>query len=818
MKNKLALSILVIALLLPRSLLAVTEKIRDNKLIKIHFSLDADTTTKAQIIGVVVDESGLTQPFVTISLLNGVDSSILKNVLTDTLGKYRFNDIEPGEYYIKASAIGYTSVKTNLLKIQAGLKTISLLTMKSEGNNLSEVKIMGNKAVIQRKSDRFVVNVEKSAMAAGNSIDLLKSTPFVSLSATNEIKLQGKKTMFLIDNKPVPEGSLQDILQMLPAGNIVSIELITNPSARYDAAYGAVINIITKKKPVEGVTGNIRAEGAQGKYGQYGLNGSVTYKKKNMTLFGLAGYNRSDQETFNGIERKLSSTAVPDVLVDNTIRMFYQNFYSFQSGAEFNLGKNQTLGALITGRLTRSHGAFNSNNIFSKYQAPVDSTLYTSSPFTNRGSTYNYNINYHLLSDSGKNELSILATYTPYKTDFYQHFSSFLVGQNGQIIRTPAIYKTDNNTAVDIWIAQIDYNHKFGSRWRLESGLKNQRTISRNIIDYEDNRTGIFKNVPEFSSDNRLKEIIYSGYGIISKDWDKDKLQVGLRLENTDAEFKGNFSQHYFKVFPTVNFQHDLNDQYNLSLSYKKTINRAPYNELVPYTTFINQYTAFIGNPALLPQYDNVFSLNTKLNKVNVTFTYSSSKGMFGQFPSFQDYKTKVTYFSLQNLESSHDFYIDVFYPLRINSWWSTQNSGSVFGYSKATGRVLGEAFSLSSRWYNLKTDHTFEISKDIKLQVIGYYSSALTSELTHIGSVGNIDASLMINVLKGKAQIRVGGTDILKRNVYYSEQNFDNYSSKKDRYADSRRVSLGFTYNFGKVKIVTPDKKLGNKDAIDRL
>ncbi|QNK61907.1 outer membrane beta-barrel protein [Pedobacter sp. PAMC26386] len=818
MKIKLALSVLVIALLFLRPLLAFSEKISDNKPVKTHFFFSTDTTTKVQLVGAVVDESGTTQPFVTISLLSAADSLIVKNVLTDTLGKYSFKNIEPGEYYIKASAIGYTSVKSALLKLQAGLKTIPLLTMKSEGNNLSEVKIMGSKAVVQRKSDRFIVNVEKSAMAAGNSIDLLKSTPFVSLSATNEIKLQGKKTMFLIDNKPVPEGSLQDILQMLPAGNIASVELITNPSARYDAAYGAVINIITKKKPVEGVTGNIRAEGAQGKYGQYGLNGSITYKKKSMTLFGLAGYTRSDQETFNGIERKLSSTAIPDVLVDNTTRMFYQNFYSFQSGAEFDLGKNQTLGALITGRITRSHGAFNSNNIFRKYQAPVDSILFTSSPFTNRGSTYNYNINYHLLSDSGKNELSVLATYTPYRTDFYQHFSSFLVGQNGQVIRTPPIYQSDNNTAVDIWIAQVDYNHKFGSRWRLESGVKNQRTISRNTIDYEDNRTGVFNNVPQFSSDNRLKEIIYSGYGIISKDWDKDKLQLGLRIENTDAEFKGNFSQHYFKAFPTINFQHDLSDQYNFSLSYKKTISRAPYNELVPYTTFINQYTAFIGNPALLPQYDNVFTLNTKLNKVNVIFTYSSSKGMFGQFPSFQDYNTKVTYFSLQNLESSHDFYIDVFYPLRINSWWSTQNSGSVFGYSKATGYVLGEPFSLSSHWYNLKTDHTFEISKDIKLQVIGYYSSSLSSELTNIGSVGNIDASLMINVLKGNAQIRVGGTDILKRNVYYSEQNFDNYRSRKDRYADSRRVSLGFTYNFGKVRIATPGKKLGNKDAVDRL
>ncbi|WP_298731686.1 outer membrane beta-barrel protein [uncultured Chitinophaga sp.] len=784
-----------------------------------RLAIVTDTLVKGQLSGLVTDQQGAPIPFATVSLLSFPDSSVVKNVLSDTTGQYHFFNVPSGNYLVKVSVLGFTISYSRPVKMQAeeGVH-VGRLTMAASATTLTEIEIAGRKAPVERKGDRFIVNVEKSAMASGNSIDLLKSTPFVSLSASNEVQLQGKKTMFLVDNKPIPEASLQDILQMIPAGNISSVELITNPSARYDAAYGAVINIITKKKQTEGITGNVRLEGAQGKYGQYGGNSRITYKKKNVTLFGLGAYTRSDQQSVNLMDRELNATEKPDLLKENITRTFYQNFYSFQGGTDINLTDNQTIGALATARIVRSDGLFASSNIFSKLQAPVDSILYTNSPLDNKGETYNFNLNYHLLADSGKNELTLLSTYTRYNSNFFQYFPSVLVDGTEAIIRTPAIYQITNNTNINILIGQADYTHKFRQHWQLETGLKYQRTDSKNSILYEDNSSGQFAVVPGYSNNNHLREAIYAGYAILSKNWVSDRLQAGLRVENTEAEFINNFKQNYLKFFPTINYQHDFSKQYNFSLSYKKVISRAPYNELVPYTIFVNQYTVFTGNPALQPQYDNIFSLNTQLNKLNISFNYTIIKGMFGQFPIKQDYNTKVTYFALQNLDNAQDFHIDVFYPLQITSWWSTQNSGSVFGYSKAEGKVLNQSFRLSSDWFNIKSSHTFNFSKNIKLEVTAYYYSSLTSELTSIGEVGNIDAGLLISVLNNKGQLRIGGTDILKRNVYFSGQSFEVYRSRKDRYGDSRRLSLGFTYNFGKTKITTRPRKLGNNEALQRI
>jgi outer membrane receptor for ferrienterochelin and colicin len=144
---------------------------------------------------------------------------------------------------------------------------LALLVLKNSVVALEGVTLVSEVAVVKEKSDRFIVKVKERATVVGTSIDLLKTAPFISVSGSNEISLQGKPTLVLVGNKPIPDSSVESILQMIPAGNIVSMELITNPSAKYDAMYGAVVNIITRNKHSDGYTGNFRALGALGRYG-----------------------------------------------------------------------------------------------------------------------------------------------------------------------------------------------------------------------------------------------------------------------------------------------------------------------------------------------------------------------------------------------------------------------------------------------------------------------------------------------------------------------------------------------------------------------
>lgn len=192
---------------------------------------------------------------------------------------------------------------------------------------------------------------------------------------------------------------------------------------------------------------------------------------------------------------------------------------------------------------------------------------------------------------------------------------------------------------------------------------------------------------------------------------------------------------------------------------------------------------------------------------------------MFALFPLKQDAGTKLTYFSQQNLKKTSDYAAFLYFPLRFTSWWETQNSGNILGYYKAEGDILGSAYTISGFRSDFRSAQIFPISKHLKLQVDAYYWTKYVYDLSRHSGYKNIDASLLIDVLSGKGQIRVGGEQIIfKRNDYHTDQNFGIYTSRAITSTDSRRVSIGFNYKFGKTTIKSPDRKLGNEDAIKRL
>lgn len=784
------------------------------------YNLLSDTLISGKITGVIQNDHKSPVEYVTLTLVRAIDSSFVINALSDTSGKYQFIGIKQGIYKIKISAVGYQQIITpefNLgLNVALNLDAIVLTSLPE---TLHEVKISGTRPLVETKSDRFVLNVANSPLASGNSLQLLKSLPFVQVSSDNIVALQGKKTLILIDNKPVPDVSLQDILLSLPAGNILKVELITHPSSKYDAAYGAVINITTKKSLIEGVTGNVRAEGSLGLYGRSDLNSKITYKHKGLTLFGTGGLNKSDILFEDNSNRVLSNISPTYVLDNNLKRVSHNDVYNFQAGADLELDKNQTIGFLINGNDLRGNGPWTTNNSFGKQGEGKDSILNTNSSYKLKLSTFNYNVNYHLLSDSGKNDLTFLGTYTSFNRNLFQYFPSVLLNAAGETLRIPSIYQTTNLSDINIYLAQLDYSHIFKHQWTLESGLKYQNTDSKSSVDYQSINNGQFVRDPGFSSNNSLNEAISSVYGILSKDWKDDKLQMGIRVENTKADFYGYFSQNYFNAFPTLMYLHNFNSDYNVSLSFKRTIDRAPYAELVPYTVFINQYNVLEGNPALRPEYDNVYSLATNIHKLNLSINYTSSKGMFALFPKTQDNTTKVTYFSQQNLDKSSDWSLYLFYPLKFTSWWECQNSGTILGYNRAEGQVLGSSYSLSAFHSDFRSSHTFKISKKLKLQADAYYWTSYMQSLSTYSGYKNIDAALLIDVMGGKGQIRLSGSEVVfGRNDYHVDQNFNGYASREIFNTDSRRVSIGFTYNFGKTTISSSDKKTGSEDAIKRL
>jgi hypothetical protein len=773
---------------------------------------------RGAVSGYIKDERGHAQSFATVSLIKAADSTIVSNVLSDTSGFYQFIAVQPGNYKIKAAMMGYEPSYSAAVLLGGHQNIqVEILHMKPLTKTLNEVKITATRPLVERKADRFIFNVENSPMASGSSLQLLRSAPFVRVSPDNVVTLQGKRTMILIDGRPVPGAALEDILQTLPAGNISSVELITEPSSKYDASYGAVINIITKKNQLEGTTGNIRSEYSQGDYARANVNSRLTYKHNNLTLFGSAGYNRVNMQTHDDTHRSLSPATTPDLIHEQITRTFYQNLTNFQVGGNIDLTKNQSFGALVAGRGNHTNGSFNSLDGFSKSAGPLDSALHTGSPFHNDQHGYDYNVNYHLLADSGKSELTVFSTLSPLKRTLTQNFASSLYDAAGTLIKTPAPYQSVNTSSFLIFIAQADFSRTLRKQWKVETGVKYQSADSRQVIDFKTDTAGVLRNNAQNSSNNHLTESILGIYGILSKKWGKDHFRLGLRMENTSDVYVGYYSLHQLQLFPSVLWLHDLNAASSFSLAYRRTVDRAPYAELVPYRLIINQYNIGLGNPSLKPQFNDYFSLNTKLKDLNISLNYTRTQGFIAQVPARIDALSNITYIYYQNLDKASDLFIDVYYPLQLTKWWSLQNSATLFGYAQASGQVLERPFSVSAARFAVRTNQTFKLSAKIKLEIDSYYNSKSSDGLTHTGGYGNIDASFLLEMFKGKGQLRMGGDDILKRNTYYNAQDFGVYSSYRNRYLDSRRGSVSLTYNFGQTKIKTPAKKLGNEDAIDR-
>src|SRR6185437_4373780 len=424
----------------------------------------SDTIKQADITGVIKDEKQRPVQFATVTLLKAADSVMVSNVLSDTAGRFHFSMIKPGDYFVKITAMGYQRTYSSLTHTAGPALTILIRSMPI---NLKQVNVTVSHPLVERKEDRFIVNVAGSPMATGNSLQVLRSVPFVEVSPDNDIKLQGKTTLILINGRPVPDAALLDILQNLPADDIASIELITDPSARYDASYGSVINIRTKKDQSQGLTGMVHSDLTQGDLTRGNLNTRLTYKQGKITLFGSAGAGLFNYQTHDDTYRNLTLPGIADQIHEQIVRTFHGGSVNFQAGGNIDLNLNESIGALIDGRSSFGPVSFNSTDGFNKIGKPLDSVLTTMSNLRNTSSGFDYNINYHLLADRGKSELTVFSTLSPLRRILSQDFTSYLTDGSGNLLDVPAPYQQVNTYQFLIFITQSDYSRVLPRNWKL---------------------------------------------------------------------------------------------------------------------------------------------------------------------------------------------------------------------------------------------------------------------------------------------------------------------------------------------------------------
>jgi hypothetical protein len=607
-------------------------------LLTLSFGIHAQRSIR----GGIANSQGERLPYCTIEVRAAKDSSLITASASDSAGNFSATMNQLGPLVLRVSFLGY---KKLILPVGADSSRkdidLGLITLPSDGTSLHEVVISNAKNVIEKKIDRLVFNVENMISAQGsNAADLLARTPLVQVNG-NSISIIGKGSVSILLNDKLFYLSGEELLSFLrsiPAENIVRIEVITSPPAKYDAAAGgALINIVTRKNRLPGTNGSLHAAFTQGYYpaGQAGF--TINNRRKKANLYANLSLNKGSNYS-NELTQMLY-----------TARSFYQtentrkNAQSMNaaSGVDYELNNKNTISLLYAVSLSKSQSSGSSQADYRGASNALDSSMWTSTSYDRYSNNQSAGLNFTRTIDSSGKKLSIDADYFRYYNNRARSFSEYTLealagtpGSNVSLYNTSDQLISIGTLKADVeWpnkILRVDYGAKFN--W-----IENQ---SNNLV--YNNPSGSLQFDPAQSNSFRYTEHTEAAYINTRKKWNALETQAGLRLENTSLSGytpagggqTNVVTRNYLNLFPTVYGLYTFNDNNSITFTYDYRIDRPVFSSLNPFRYYLTPYIYTAGNPYLKPSYYNTMELGYTLrHKYIFSLAYTGMIDSYSEVP-----------------------------------------------------------------------------------------------------------------------------------------------------------------------------------------
>ena len=570
----------------------------------------------------------------------------MKIGLADKSGDFSFDHIANGKYYLMATSVGHLKVYSPLLEIKNG-ETVSAGVLKLENNvkKLNEVTVAAviKKPFIERKIDRTVINVDASLTNAGTTaLEVLEKAPGVTVDKDGNISLKGKQgVMIMMDGKPayLSGQELANLLKNMPSSAIDQIEIMTNPSAKYDASGNSgVINIKTKKNKMKGLNGSLSASVIQSKFTRTNNSLNLNYRTGKVNIFGNYGYSYWQGYNDLTLQRKFRNTSTKEIetIFDQSSLMNHNSTYqNLKVGMDFYANKKTTLGVVLSGYVNPGNNTGDNTTLLKNASDRTDSILRAVSTQKRNSNNFSANFNMRHEFDTTGKEFTIDMDYlTYYQTSDQLFDNSFLYPDYSPIRPTSQLMGTLPAT-VNIYSAKTDFTFPLKKSAKLEAGLKSSYVTTDNDALYQ-NKTSTGYETDEGKTNHFIyKENINAGYLNYSRQIKKWGVQLGLRAENTNAQGHqiGNstrpdssFTKNYINLFPTAYLSFQADKKNNFSLNYGRRIDRPAYQDLNPFYYFLDEYTYEVGNTLLQPQFtDNIELSHTFNGFLTTTVNYSKT-------------------------------------------------------------------------------------------------------------------------------------------------------------------------------------------------
>ncbi|HEY0060299.1 MAG TPA: outer membrane beta-barrel family protein, partial [Flavisolibacter sp.] len=648
-----------------------------------------------QITGRLQDEKSKPIALANVALLRAADTSFIAGALTSSDGAFSIRTPEAGRYVLRFTSIGFAAFKTEAFDVTAAgfAKDFGPITLKLESKTLQAVSVESLRPTITQLPDKLVVSVEGTAMAAGNTaFAVLSKSPGVFIDPEGNIQLNGKSgIMVMIDGRQtfLSARDLRTMLESMPAENLKNIEIITNPSSKYDAeGTSGILNLNLKKNTQQGLNGSVTTT-YNNNFKNYGgtASASLAYKRGRWNSYINSSIGRfigGRDATFTRVFVAPSATTYFDQVADGN--NLAQGPPTVRLGSDYTINSKHSVGFMASYNTNTSTSDFLTETyIGTKPKTPsqfIDADNFTKNTYSNFTTNLHYGAKLDTIGTLLSADLDYVHITNRGFSNFYNYFTDLGTGN-----KTQDLLYTNNPNGYDVYSGKIDFTRPLKRGQRLEAGGRVSQVVSDNDNQFYFNNGALVID-PTRTNHFKYREAIYAAYATWTGNLGKKlSAQAGLRMEHTSS--LGNSitlnrvtPREYTNLFPTLFLQQKVSNNYGINYSIIRRINRPNYGSLNPFRGYRDPYTYYEGNPFLRPSYSNILSVANVIRKLYIiTLSYQRTEDVISELP-YLDVAKAVTVYTQGNMNRSRSLGATAIAPLKIMKKWDTQNT-AVLSHNK---------------------------------------------------------------------------------------------------------------------------------------
>lgn len=775
-------------------------------------------SAQSDLKGIIYDKTKLPLDDVNVKLTQR--GKLVYSTITNH-GRFLIKDLITGKYLLTASILGYDSIN---VEVKAPSELIEIY-MHANSIELNNVTINSKLSLIERKIDKVIYNIENMpTMAGADALEAITKLPSVKLLNNNTLSLVGKGGVNIMINDKITLLSGEDLLNYLrsiPADNISKIEIIANPSAKYDAqGNSGLINIVYKKNRPETWTIGLRSSYTQRTYDRETIGSSFDYQKNKLGIYSSLDYGYGSKQNLYQ-----SKYFYPNqTWINSAPSRYYTNGSSIRAGIDYKFSKNWVTGIQFLGNYYNSPSSANRQQNVVSNESSLRTNILTPSIGTSKSNSNGLNFYNKVTFDSTGKLLILNIDYFNYNSRNDNNFSTTYIPQNGGII-SGNFYSAENKGLQTAYNISTQLDSELPTKLiNLSIGAKASFTKNDNNILLANTTSG--NSVLDSSQSNqfiyseRTQALYISGNRKISK----FETQIGLRLEATQTSGNSvtmlNLNRNsYVKIFPSIAFSYKIDSLNTLNLAYNRRINRPTYAYLNPFRWYSTSVAYTEGNPFLQPSFSNNIELNHTFQKsFNSKLYYSTVNNGYNQVTIVTP-GSNIQIIRPENYIKSHSIGITETYTFDKIRWFSSNNTIDISrNWAKSTLLITNSKLSGTTVYLSSNNDFIINKNRSLIFSANLWLNTSGTYGLDKYSSASNLDLALKFLLFNKRLQLSFIGNDIFKSSITTLTSFSNNIKQDYRNYYDSRLFRLSISYKFLESKLSIKKRNFSNYDEQRRL